>query len=144
MADSDDILTRLGSIEDPYELIRGLFEHAPTPFAVFSQQGHCVLVNPAYVQMFGAHPPPAYSLLKDEVANSLGLTELFHAAYAGQTVRTPTFWYNPKALKHVDVQGANQVAIACTLFPLRARGGGVTHVAITYSDLTAELTSKSA
>ncbi len=143
MAHDDDILTRLGAIEDPFALIRGLFEHAPTPYAVFDRGGHCVLTNPAYRTMFGTEPPPEYSLLKDEVAAALNLTELFHKASAGETVRTSTFWYDPGALKHVDVKNANRVAIACTLFPLRARGGEATQVAIAYNDFTAELTARS-
>ena len=48
MPEGDDILAKLAQITDPLELTRGLFEHAPTPFAIFDDRGHCVLTNPAY------------------------------------------------------------------------------------------------
>ncbi len=139
MGTADDMRARLAGVADPLGLLQGLFEHSPVPYAVFDRDGHCLLVNPAYRAMFGQAPPPEYSLLKDEVAARLGLSALFRNAYAGETVRTPTFWYDPRQLAHADGSRAKRVAISCTLFPLYDGTGAVDQVAIAYKDVTAEL-----
>lgn len=139
----DDLRQTYGAIADPLALLHGLFEHSPVPYAVFLLDGHCLLTNPAYRAMFGRAPPPEYSIFEDEVAEALGLTPLLRRAFDGETVHTPTFWYDPAALEHVEVRGSRRAAIACTLFPLRT-AGAVAQVAIAYKDVTAELNAQAA
>jgi len=93
--------------------------------------------------MFGAVPPPEYNVLRDEVAEELGIRSLVVRAFAGETVQTPVVWYDPKEIKHIQANNVNRVAISCTFFPLFDKGS-VTHVAIAYKDLTAERTAHEA
>jgi PAS domain S-box-containing protein len=129
----------LFEISDPLALLEGLFEHSPVPYAVFAVSGHCVLTNPAYREMFGVAPPPEYNIFRDEVTARLGVAELVSRAFTGETVHTPTFWYDPRELQHADGSGGKRIAISCTLFPLRS-SDAITHVAIAYKDVTTELT----
>lgn len=130
---------QLAEVADPLLFLEGLFTHSPVPYSVFTADGRCLLTNPAYRAMFGREPPPDYNVLQDEIAESQGLTGLIRRAFAGETVTTPTIWYDPKELTHINVSDANRVAISCTFFPLASPGGRVGHVAIAYKDVTGEL-----
>ncbi|MCW5816950.1 MAG: PAS domain S-box protein [Labilithrix sp.] len=140
--DDADLARQLAAIPDPLALLQGLFAHSPVPYVLFDVEGHPVVANAAYRAMFGSVPPPEYSVLRDEIATRAGLADAVRRAFAGETVRTPTLWYDPKELEHVAVAEANRVAIACTFFPLRDAGGGVAYVAVAYKDVTAELTAQ--
>ena len=133
---------RLAGLADPLAFLEGLFLHSPVPYAVFGVDGHCLLVNPAYRRMFGAEPPPAYDVRHDELLEALGLRSFVERAFAGEQVRAPTVWYDPRELRQVEVREARRVAIACTFFPLWDGAGGVSHVAIAYQELTAELEAR--
>jgi PAS domain S-box-containing protein len=137
-----DVARQLATIRDPAALLQGLFSHSPVPFILFDRDGHPLVANPAYRAMFGAVPPPEYSVLRDEVAATIGLTDAVRRAFDGETVQTPTVWYDPKELRHIQVSDANRVAIACTFFPLRDDGGAVEHVAVAFKDVTAELLAR--
>jgi signal transduction histidine kinase len=131
-------------VPDPLGLLEGLFTNSPVPYSVFTSDGHCLLVNPAYRVMFGAEPPVEYSIFRDELLAKLGFVDFFKRAFAGETVQTPVFWYDVRQLEHVHVPVAHRIAISCTCFPLTPGGGEVTHIAIAYKDVTAELTAREA
>jgi signal transduction histidine kinase len=131
-------------VPDPLALLEGLFTHSPVPYAIFSADGHCLLINPAYRAMFGSAPPPEYSVFRDELLARLGLTDLLRRAFAGETVQTPVFWYDVRQLEHVEVREARRIAMSCHCFPLAPSGGEVSHVAIAYKDVTAELAAREA
>ena len=135
---------QLASVPDPLGLLEGLFTNSPVPYSVFTSDGHCLLVNPAYRAMFGAEPPAEYSIFRDELLAKLGFMDFFKRAFAGDTVQTPVFWYDVRQLEHVHVPQAHRIAISCTCFPLAPGGGEVTHIAIAYKDVTAELTAREA
>ncbi|MDY7233017.1 ATP-binding protein [Hyalangium rubrum] len=138
------VRNQLAAMADPLGLLEGLFTHSPVPYAVFSAEGQCLLINPAYREMFGAEPPPEYNLFQDEVTRRQGVDALFRRAFQGETLQTPIFWYDPKELKHIQVPEAKRAAISCSLFPLKGPGNEVRHVAIAYKDVTAELTIRDA
>ncbi len=127
---------------DPLALLEGLFTHSPVPYAVFTADGHCLLINPAYRKMFGAEPPPEYDLFRDELLERLGFLAYFRRVFAGETVQTPVFWYDVRELEHIAVKEANRIAISCHCFPLAPSGAEVTHIAIAYKDVTAELSAR--
>jgi len=117
-----------------------IFEHAPIPYAIFDAQGHPERVNPAYRAMFQATPPPEYSVLQDELLESMGYLPLFERAYQGETLTLPTFWYDPHELKHIDAPDeAQKVAFSITLIPLQVSRKRAKRLAVAYRDVTAEL-----
>ncbi|AKQ69835.1 Sensory box histidine kinase [Myxococcus hansupus] len=136
---------QLASVPDSLALLESLFTHSPVPYAIFTADGHCLLTNPAFLEMFGAGPPPEYSLFRDELLVKLGYTKLLMRAVSGERVQTPVFWYDVKELEHVRAPDeARRIAISCTGFPLVASSGGVTHIAVAYKDMTAELAAREA
>ncbi len=129
---------RLAGIPDPLALLEGMFAHSPVPYIIFDAEGHALLNNQAYREMFEAEPPPGYNIFEDKENERTGLIEFVRRAFRGETVQAPTVWYDPNEHRELGVRGARRAAISCTFFPLGSEGGGVSHVAIAFKDVTAE------
>jgi PAS domain S-box-containing protein len=133
-----DAARRLAAVPNPLPLLRALFAFAPVGFQVYKADGHCLMTNKAFRDLFGSEPPPEYNVLQDEIAQRNGVLELIQRAFRGETVTLPPIWYDPRELKQVEVKEGRRVAMAATFFPLVDEQGTVTHVAIAFKDLTAE------
>jgi two-component system cell cycle sensor histidine kinase/response regulator CckA len=144
MAADDQTSRRFATIEDARAFLEGLFFHAPVGFAVFDVAGHCVVVNDEFRALFGSQPPPEYNIHHDEIAAELGVLAMLQRSFEGETVSTPTFWYDPRELRSVHVAEGRRVAISMTTFPLRGPDGRVAHVVATYRDQTAEAQAREA
>jgi PAS domain S-box-containing protein len=138
----DDIRECLGRVSDPVALLEGIFERAPVGLQIYEADGHCLLVNQAFRDLFGSEPPPEYNVLRDEIAARNGVLDLVHRAFAGETVTIGPIWYDPRELRQVTVAQGRRVAITSTFFPLFDGAGGVTHVAIVFKDLTTEIEAR--
>ena len=66
----------LARIENPRGLLEGLFAHAPVGFQIYNAEGRSLLVNQAFLRLFGSAPPPEYSILRDEIAERNGVASL--------------------------------------------------------------------
>ena len=131
--------SRLDSIEDPRTLLAGLFEHSPVAFQVYRADGHCLLVNQAFRELFQSEPPPEYNILTDDIAIRDGKQALVRRAFAGETIRLPPFWFDPRELTTIDQREGRRVAIELTMFPLFDARRTISHVAICLRDATAEM-----
>lgn len=138
----DDIRARLAGISDPMRLLEGIFAYAPFGLQVYRADGHCLLTNKAFRELFGSEPPPEYNVLHDDIAERRGLTDLVRRAFAGETVQTPTFWYDPRELQQVRVTEGRRVAVSITMMPLFGPSGAVEHVALVIKDQTEETTAR--
>ncbi len=140
----DDTRARLRVLADPVSLLAGIFVHAPFGLQVYEASGHCLLVNEAFIQMFGSEPPAAYNVLHDEIAARNGVLDLIHRAFAGEVITLPPLWYDSRELRQVKVAEGEgrRVAMASTFFPLRDAAGRVGHVGIVFKDLTNELLAR--
>ncbi|HZH04172.1 MAG TPA: ATP-binding protein, partial [Myxococcaceae bacterium] len=137
---SEGLPSELVSAVDAGAFLADVLEHSPVPYALFGLDGHPVFTNPAYRSMFGSAPPPEYNLLTDDLLTRVGLADPVHRAYAGERVQAPVVWYDPTQLTQVPVPaGVRRAAIACTLFPVRNSERRITHVAVAYRDVTAEM-----
>ena len=134
----DEIRVRLAGISDPARLLQGIFAYAPVGLQVYRSDGVCLLTNKAFRDIFGSEPPPEYNVLRDEVAERQGLLGLVKQAFAGETVQSPTFWYDPRELQQVHVTEGRRVAISITMLPLLDASGAVEHVAMVVKDQTEE------
>ena len=134
----DEIRERLAGISDPVRLLQEMFAFAPFGLQVYRADGHCLLTNKAFRDLFGSEPPPEYNVLHDEIAERQGLLGLVTRAFAGETVQTPTFWYDPRELQQVHVTEGRRVSISITLLPLFGASRAVEHVALVFKDQTAE------
>jgi PAS domain S-box-containing protein len=134
--DSHRLQERLASVADPVGFLVNLFTHAPVGFAVWDVEGTPLLTNRAFVELFGSEPPPGYNVLRDDLVAESGMLTLFQRAFAGETVHVPTFWYDPRDLKTVEVREGRRVAVSMTIFPLFRASGELEYVAATYKDDT--------
>ncbi len=134
----DEIAVRLAGISDPVRLLQGIFAYAPFGLQVYRADGHYILTNKAFRDLFGSEPPPDYNILHDDIAEKQGMLGLVKRAFAGETVQTPTFWYDPRDLQSVHVTEGRRVAISITLLPLFGASETVEHVALVFKDQTEE------
>jgi PAS domain S-box-containing protein len=130
------ISEQLASVHDARALLEGLFLHSPMAYQVYRADGVSLLVNPAFVALFGAVPPPEYNVFKDEILERDGFQTLVRRAFAGEMVQVPGSWYDPRELEHLKIESGRRVAIEVTLFPLRDASGAVGHVAVCMKDVT--------
>jgi signal transduction histidine kinase len=142
MPDLDTIRSTLARIPNPIAVLESLFALAPVGFQIYEATGRSILVNQAFLELFGSEPPPGYNVLEDEIAARNGVLETIRRAFKGETVQTPPIWYDPRELQQVNVKQGRRVAMAATFFPLLDRYNAVTHVAIVFRDMTAELTHR--
>src|SRR6202158_4126034 len=113
-----EIAQRLDTVPDQVRLLEALFAFAPVAYQVYNADGHCLLTNQAFRDLFGAEPPPEYNVLRDEVAKERGVLDLIHRAFGGDTVSIPPLWYDPRDLKHVEIKEGRRIALSATFFPL--------------------------
>jgi PAS domain S-box-containing protein len=131
-----ELRERLQSVADPIGFLVSLFSHTPLGFAIWKTDGHLLLTNKAFRDLFGSEPPPDYNILQDEIAARSGLLPLIRRAFDGETTSLPTFWYDPRDLRQVRVTEGKEVAISMMIFPLFNRDGSIEYVAATYKDET--------
>jgi signal transduction histidine kinase len=132
----------LARIPDPSAVLENLFARAPVAFQIYDASGRSLVVNDAFRELFGSEPPPEYNVLKDEIAARNGVLTLIQRAFAGETVSVPPLWYDPRELTQVQVRDGRRVAMQSTFIPLSDENGAVTHVAIVFKDMTAELVQR--
>src|SRR5204863_112267 len=115
---------------------------SPNALQVYEASGRCLVVNPAFVALFGSAPPPEYNVLQDDIAERNGVLDLIHRAFAGETVTVGPMWYDLRELRQVPVREGRRVAVSSTFFPLFDREGRVGHVGIVFKDLTPEMEAR--
>jgi signal transduction histidine kinase len=134
----DEIRAALAKVPDPLALLQALFAFSPVGLQVYQADGRSLVVNEAFIRLFGSAPPPEYNVLEDSIAERTGILALIHRAFAGEVVKTPAIWYDPRQLTQIKVEEGRRVAITATFFPLFDREGKVAYVAIAFTDVTAE------
>jgi len=130
---------RLAQVDDPRALLEGIFEHSPIALQVYRADGHSLLVNRAFLELFGGGPPPEYNVLHDNVLEKAGFVDMIRRAFAGETIHVPPHWYDPRELQDMDVKVGRRRGLEVTLFPLRDASGVVRHIGQCTKDVTAEL-----
>jgi PAS domain S-box-containing protein len=136
------IRERLDRVDDPVGLLEGFFAYAPVGLQIYRADGHCLLTNQSFRDLFGTEPPPEYNILRDDIAERQGILGLVQRAFAGETVHTPPIWYDPRELEQVHVTEGRTVAVSASFFPLFDRRGAVEYVAVVFKDETAEVVAR--
>jgi PAS domain S-box-containing protein len=129
----------LRSIPDPVALLEGMFAHAPVAYQIYKPDGHSLLVNEAFLELFGSAPPPEYNVLEDDIADATGQLATLKRAFRGEAVETLPSWYDPRELKKVSVKEGRRCAMICSGFPLFDAAGAIAYVVFVFKDVTAEL-----
>lgn len=123
-------------------LVKAVFAQSPFATALYDREGRFAAGNPAYERHWGiriADVPPDCSLFTDPQLEQAGLTPLIRRAYAGEHVALPPVRYDAAAAtggtgRSIWTQGH--------CFPLRDDAGAVTHVTITFIDITAHVSAR--
>ena len=138
----DEVRRQLSDVSDPVALLVGLFANAPVGLQIYRADGHCLISNQTFRDIFGSEPPPEYNLFNDNLLERNGTLALIRRAFAGEAVTTPPVWYDPRELSGMKVVGGRRCAVSCTTFPLFDPSGRIGHVALAFKDVTAELQSR--
>jgi signal transduction histidine kinase len=117
-------------VGDPAALLASLFAQAPIALQVLDREGRALVVNRAFVAIFGAEPAAGYRAHEDAALVGHGVVALLDRAFAGETVRFGPLWYGGGGARRVAVQGV--------LVPLRGADGAIGQVAAWFEDVTAQ------
>ena len=135
----DGVREALSQVADPMALLVGLFANAPIGLQIYRPNGHCLLTNQAFRDIFGSEPPPEYNLFEDPLLQENGGVAMARRAFAGETIVMPPVWYDTRQQPIRNAgDGANRCAVSCTWLPLFDGAGQVVHVALLFRDVTAE------
>ena len=135
----DDILrARLAAVPGLSSLLEDFFLASPVAFQIYALSGHSLVVNQAFLDLFGTEPPPNYCVFEDSLAVASGYVPAFRRAFAGEgPIKLPLVWYSPKWLTNVQADG-NVIAIETTVFPIFGIEGKVEFAAFAFKDVTKE------
>lgn len=139
MEDLERVREQLRGVRDPSAMLEGIFAFAPVGLQIYRVDGHSLITNRAFRDLFGGEPPPEYNVLQDEIAAKRGILDLIRRAFEGEVVQTPAIWYDARELRQVNVPEGRRVAIAAAFFPLFDAEDRVSHVGIVFKDETAEM-----
>ncbi len=130
----DELGERVEIPSDPASVLASLIEHTPAALALYNPNGHCIRANPAYCDLFGDAPDPDRELAEDEVLGRSGVLFWVMRAFSGETITTPTFWYEHATPPRPDSR--RRIALSARAFPLLDRTGAIESVAIAFRDET--------
>ncbi len=135
----DGVREALLQVADPMALLVGLFANAPIGLQIYRPNGHCLLTNQAFRDIFGSAPPPEYNLFEDPLLLANGGVAMARRAFAGETIVMPPAWYDTRLQPLRDIAApAKRCAVVCTWLPLLDGAGDVAHIALLFRDVTAE------
>jgi PAS domain S-box-containing protein len=103
------------------DLFYDIIEKNPMSIQIVDKEGHTLHGNPAYTHLFGAIPPPSFSIFDDLQNKSKELERLIMLAKGGGVVHLPDIYYNP----HDEVAEAPDIPlwIRALIFPLNDSSG---------------------
>jgi PAS domain S-box-containing protein len=102
-------------------LLTDIIEMNPMSIQIVDKEGYTLHGNPAYNKLFGAIPPPDFSIFDDLQNKSKELKQLIKLAKGGEVVYLPEIYFNP----HDEVSEAPDVPlwIRALIFPLNDNCG---------------------
>jgi PAS domain S-box-containing protein len=115
-------------------LLNDIIEKNPLSIQIVDKNGLTVRWNPAYIQLFGAIPPPDFSIFSDLESRSTELAELISHAKNGEIVHFPDLYYNAHDI--VPEAPDNPLWIRALIFPLKASGGMPENFVLMHENIT--------
>jgi len=74
--------------------LAAVIDNNPLSIQILDSEGRTIRTNPAFFKLFGAIPPPAYSMFSDPTLAAQGLSSVFDLIRAGEVVYFPETTYN--------------------------------------------------
>jgi PAS domain S-box-containing protein len=126
----EELRQDLEALSDPCGALAALVEVAPCAIALYDETGRCIQANGAYRELFGSAPDRERDLSDDPVLARSGVLFWLRRAFSGETITTPTFWYEQES------GPGRRIALSARAVPMRANDGSVERVAIAFRDET--------
>lgn len=124
----------LASVSDATGALASVIDASSSALALHRRDGTCVFANAAFDELFGAGRPADYDIRADEALIGVGVAFWLRRAFAGETIETPTFWFDRRSPGDSGVR--RRVALSAKAFPLHGGDGGVEFVVTTFHDRT--------
>jgi len=103
------------------DMLNDIIEKNPMSIQIVDKEGYTIHGNPAYTKLFGALPPPEFSIFDDLQSKNKELEKLIKLAKSGEVVNLPDIYFNP----HDEVAEAPDIPlwIRALIFPLKDSSG---------------------
>ena len=115
-------------------LLNDIIEKNPLSIQIVDKDGYTLHGNPAYSKLFGAIPPPDFSIFDDLQNKSEELKQLIKLAKNGEIVYLPDIYFNP----HDEVSEAPDIPlwIRAMIFPLNDSRGKSERFVLIHENIT--------
>ena len=115
-------------------LFQDIIDKNPMSIQIVDNEGYTINGNPSYVRLFGALPPPDFSIFADLEGKSPELGKLILLAKQGNVVHFPDVYYNIRDV-FPDFPD-NPVWIRALLFPINGSEGKPERFAFMHENIT--------
>jgi len=116
------------------KMLKDIIDKNPMSIQIVDKDGFTLQGNPSYLRLFGAFPPPFFSIFDDLSSKSQELKKLILLAKSGQIVNLPNMYYNPH---DVSPDFPNKpVWIRAIIFPLNDINGESDRYVIMHENIT--------
>ncbi len=126
---------------------RGLIEQAPFSVQVFSPQGHTIMVNRAWKELWGLtiDQLKSYNILEDQQLENNGVLQFLRKAFAGAPTFIPPAEYDPNKTLPGETRHKDAIRwVSAVAYPFKDEMGNVQEVVLVHDDITARRNTESA
>ncbi|MEI6091389.1 MAG: PAS domain S-box protein [bacterium] len=116
------------------ETLQDIIDKNPMSIQIVDTDGYTLKTNPANIALFGAPPPPDFSIFDDIQSKSKELDELIILAKSGEVVHLPDIHYNAHDI--VPSIPDNPKWIRAIIFPLKDSYGKPDRFVLMHEDIT--------
>jgi PAS domain S-box-containing protein len=116
------------------KILHEIIEKNPISIQIVDKEGYTLQTNAAHTSLFGAVPPPDYSIFKDQQIVNQGFIELFEGVKAGKSVKFPDFTFN---IHEVYPELPDKpIWLRLVIFPLFDNSGKQNRYVLMHEDIT--------
>ena len=120
---------------------RQLVEQSPLPIQIVAPDGHTMLVNTAWEQLWGVplQALAGYNLLEDRQLIAMGVMPALRKAFAGESVPASVVAYNRAETTEVTGAQEGSLQVKTTVFPTKDSAGRVRAIVLLQEDISASV-----
>ncbi len=116
------------------EILNHIIENNPYSIQILDADGHHILENKAFIDLFKTVPDKEWSILEDPIIKKSDFFEVLLNVLKGDVVKVPPIWYNAHSVdpKYLD----NPVCVGSVIFPVILNGSKVEKIVVMHEDIT--------
>lgn len=116
------------------QVLREIIDKNPISIQIVDRDGYTLQTNAAHTRLFGAVPPPDYSIFKEQQIVNQGFVELFEGIKQGKSVKFPDFSFNIHDV-YPELPD-NPIWLRLVIFPLLDSSGNQDRYVLMHEDIT--------